>query len=192
MRRPLGVLAAGGGLTLVAFMFGAAPLFVPGVALMLVALASSAWVTAAVQGARIERRGLPARVIEGESVPARVSLRRGPAGLPGAMLLDPASKVLADPRRGRHQVAPPTLVLSDPLGLVSLSKRGAGEATQLLVLPRTEPIRWSASGDGRLSEGSLPRARRERHAAVDVGGLRPYRPGTPASRIHWPALARGA
>jgi uncharacterized protein (DUF58 family) len=29
-------------------------------------------------------------------------------------------------------------------------------------------------------------------AAVDVDGLRPYRPGTPASRIHWPALARGA
>jgi hypothetical protein len=25
-----------------------------------------------------------------------------------------------------------------------------------------------------------------------VDGLRPYRPGTPASRIHWPALARGA
>jgi uncharacterized protein (DUF58 family) len=29
-------------------------------------------------------------------------------------------------------------------------------------------------------------------AAVDVDGLRPYRPGTPASRIHWAALARGA
>ena len=29
-------------------------------------------------------------------------------------------------------------------------------------------------------------------AAVDVDGLRPYRPGTSASRIHWPAVARGA
>jgi uncharacterized protein (DUF58 family) len=27
---------------------------------------------------------------------------------------------------------------------------------------------------------------------VEVDGLRPYRRGTPASRIHWPALARGA
>jgi uncharacterized protein (DUF58 family) len=27
---------------------------------------------------------------------------------------------------------------------------------------------------------------------VEVDGLRPYRVGTPASRIHWPALARGA
>ena len=29
-------------------------------------------------------------------------------------------------------------------------------------------------------------------AAVDLDGLRPYRPGTSASRIHWQALARGA
>jgi uncharacterized protein (DUF58 family) len=29
-------------------------------------------------------------------------------------------------------------------------------------------------------------------AAVDLDGLRPYRVGTPASRIHWPAVARGA
>jgi uncharacterized protein (DUF58 family) len=29
-------------------------------------------------------------------------------------------------------------------------------------------------------------------AATEVDGLRPYRPGTPASRIHWAALARGA
>jgi uncharacterized protein (DUF58 family) len=28
--------------------------------------------------------------------------------------------------------------------------------------------------------------------ATEVDGLRPYRDGTPASRIHWPALARGA
>jgi uncharacterized protein (DUF58 family) len=29
-------------------------------------------------------------------------------------------------------------------------------------------------------------------AAVELDGLRPYRLGTPASRIHWAALARGA
>src|SRR5205807_7539470 len=29
-------------------------------------------------------------------------------------------------------------------------------------------------------------------AAVDIDGLRPYRHGTSASRIHWPAFARGA
>ncbi len=29
-------------------------------------------------------------------------------------------------------------------------------------------------------------------AAVELDGLRAYRPGTPASRIHWPALAKGA
>ena len=38
--------------------------------------------------------------------------------------------------------------------------------------------------DGRASSEAL--------AAVNIDGLRPYRPGTPASRIHWPAVARGA
>jgi uncharacterized protein (DUF58 family) len=37
-------------------------------------------------------------------------------------------------------------------------------------------------------QGSLTEAL----AASEIDGLRPYRPGTPASRIHWPALARGA
>ena len=41
----------------------------------------------------------------------------------------------------------------------------------------------------RLADGH---AASEAMAAVDVDGLRPYRPGTPASRIHWPAVARGA
>ena len=45
---------------------------------------------------------------------------------------------------------------------------------------------------GRRSEGSDARPVDEPLAAVDVDGLRPYRPGTPASRIHWAALARGA
>ena len=65
-------------------------------------------------------------------------------------------------------------------------------AQKLLVLPRTEPVRWlrPTAGGGSIS----PTATRpsEALAAVDVDGLRPYRVGTPASRIHWPAVARGA
>ena len=41
--------------------------------------------------------------------------------------------------------------------------------------------------------GSEARARAaDALAAVDLDGLVPYRPGTSAARIHWPALARGA
>src|SRR5437588_781558 len=58
-------------------------------------------------------------------------------------------------------------------------------------IPRTEPVR-ALRGDpaGPLSAGGSPSP--EPLAAIEVDGLRSYRVGTPASRIHWPALARGA
>jgi uncharacterized protein (DUF58 family) len=62
----------------------------------------------------------------------------------------------------------------------------------VLVLPRTERVRWRARHAGRAPQHSTGNSYTEPMAAVDVDGLRPYRPGTPASRIHWPALARGA
>jgi len=60
------------------------------------------------------------------------------------------------------------------------------------VLPRTERVKWSSRDRGRRAEGANSRHSDEPLSAVDVDGLRPYRPGTPASRIHWAALARGA
>ena len=58
--------------------------------------------------------------------------------------------------------------------------------------PRTEPVRWLTAAGRRRFELPDGDAASEAFAAVDLDGLRPYRPGTPASRIHWPALARGA
>ena len=84
------------------------------------------------------------------------------------------------------------LVVRDMLELASTSKPGTGDVQELLVLPRIEPVHWTARDRGRRSEGSDARPVDEPLAAVDIDGLRPYRPGTPASRIHWAALARGA
>ena len=78
------------------------------------------------------------------------------------------------------------------LGLASRTRPGAGAIDELLVLPRTEPVRWSARDRAHRAEGSDARPADEPLAAVDIDGLRPYRPGTSASRIHWAALARGA
>jgi uncharacterized protein (DUF58 family) len=83
------------------------------------------------------------------------------------------------------------LRLRDPLGLFVCSRSSAGRAQDVLVLPRTEPVRWVGRG-GEAAGTTAARQRPELLAAVEVDGLRPYRPGTPASRIHWPALARGA
>jgi len=68
------------------------------------------------------------------------------------------------------------------------------------VLPRIEPVLYPGAGGGAGSAGVGPdgagareslRGRMDGSAAeLDLDGLRPYRQGTPASRIHWPALAR--
>jgi len=52
-------------------------------------------------------------------------------------------------------------------------------------------VKWTRNG-GEAASTPASRARADLLAAVEVDGLRPYRLGTPASRIHWPALARGA
>ena len=69
--------------------------------------------------------------------------------------------------------------------------RDSSPAQELLVLPRTERVKW-VPGAGEKWRRASGAAALEPFGATEVDGLRPYRQGTPASRIHWPALARGA
>jgi hypothetical protein len=59
----------------------------------------------------------------------------------------------------------------------------------VLVLPRLHPVITAGEGSP-LQSGA--RAALVAGAEVELDGLRPYRDGAPATRIHWPALARGA
>ncbi len=52
-------------------------------------------------------------------------------------------------------------------------------------------VSWLGIGGSRRFELPDGHSQAETFAAVDIDGLRPYRPGAPASRIHWPAVARG-
>src|SRR5262249_55423535 len=91
-------------------------------------------------------------------------------------------------RRGARALPAPVLELRDPLGVAARTVGMAGEE-RLLVLPRVHPV--TAVGDGSPVQ-SGGRAAPLAGAEVELDGLRPYREGAPASRIHWPALARGA
>jgi uncharacterized protein (DUF58 family) len=94
-------------------------------------------------------------------------------------------------RRGVRTLAPPVLAIRDPLGLAERVARDPDAAQQILVLPRTERVRWAARDGGRSAKADMARQRAELAVTVAVDGLRPYQPGTPASRIYWQGLARG-
>jgi uncharacterized protein (DUF58 family) len=213
VRRAAAVVVAGLALILVALLFDAAPLFVPGVAITLLGVAAPVWVAVAAQGATIERTLESTRVVEDQPIEATIEVRRGPWGLPGAAVLDPLAgepvsirspmsiisgastasvRIVASfPRRGIRRIEPPTLVVSDALELARIVRESPSPAQELLVLPRTERVKWVA-GAGEKWRRATGAAPLEPFGATEVDGLRPYRQGTPASRIHWPALARGA
>jgi uncharacterized protein (DUF58 family) len=212
MKAAASIVLAGLFLILAAFTFDSSVLFVPGVSLTLLGALVPAWIWLATRGASAVRTLDADSVVEDQPLEARIQVRCGRLGLPGAEVIDPlaagavaiggmlptaAEGRLADmrliarfPRRGRHRFEAPALVISDPLGLVRIGREGSPPVQELLVLPRTERLRWIERAADARPVGALGRTP-EALAAAEVDGLRPYRVGTPASRIHWPALARG-
>jgi uncharacterized protein (DUF58 family) len=189
-------------LTLVAGSFDSPSLYVPGVALLALGLGSAAWVALAAAGARVERTLGPHQVEEDEPWPLGLSFATGVLPPPGGELQEPLlPRALAVgwrrgrravvhvrfARRGRRTLPPPRVVLRDPLGLAEreLAPCPAGE---ILVLPRIEPVTAPGGGDAAaLAALARPQAGADE---VEVDGLRPYREGAPAARIHWPTVAR--
>lgn len=214
MRRSAGVLLAGALLIVVAFAFDTADLFVPGIAFGVVGVLIPPWIWLASRSTAVTRSIETDRVLEDQPLEARIEVRGGPLGAPGGEVIDPlaggaialggflfaprggrvadARLIVRFSRRGRRRLEPPALALRDPLGLVRIVRQGRGPAQTLLVLPRIERPRSLSNDPGDRLDQHAGTPVLEALAAVDVDGLRPYRPGTPASRISWPALARGA
>ena len=187
-------------------------LYVPGVGLLVLSIGSVAWVWLAARGATVFRVPGPHTVAEEEPYPLRVEVRSGLLPPPGGELLEP---LLGWPvpvggrwsrrlrinvrfsRRGRRVLEPDVLVIRDPLRLFSREVIGEG-GEEVLVLPRVEPVTAPGSGGagagaeaGLGSEPSLSGRRLDASAAeLEIDGLRAYREGAPASRIHWPSVAR--
>ncbi len=208
MRRAFatGLLALAFGLA--AALFDSEPLWVPAATLALLAAGSALWVSAGARGARVTRTLGARRVIEEQPLTISLDVSAGRLGLPPSAVADPllpapvvlrtgarAAHVRIEARfgrRGRRVLAPPRLLVADPLGLATreVTARASAADDELLVLPRIEPI-VAAPGGGEATRVAR-RGRLAVGAEIELDGIRPLRDGTPASRIFWPAVARGA
>ena len=210
MRATTATLLLAAAFVLSAAAFGTPPLYVPGVALALLVLALRVWSGSARRRLRAEAVPGPWSLSEGDTYPLGVRIDAG-MPLPGSSIEHPlADRPLqtgARPsgvhtvglrmrRRGRYLLDPPALVVSDPFGLQRRSIE-AGEGIPVLVLPRIEPVAapsGSGAGADRLlgstSHGSGGAGLDPGGVEFEVEGIRPFRDGTPASRIHWPTVAR--
>jgi uncharacterized protein (DUF58 family) len=213
--RPFGGLRSvallAGALVAAGLGFDSLSILVCGTALAAFTGGAAAWVGLAARAVRVERLPGPSRMQEDERYPLRVRIRRGPLPLPPATLADPLlpdpvpvgsnppaviSVAAPAPRRGRHLLAPSTLVLTDPVGLTTRAI-GTSREEELLVLPRIEPVRLAGSSpahekawlDG-LGTGGDAAGIESGAVDLEMDGLRPYRAGSPASRIHWRTVAR--
>lgn len=191
--------------------FASPSLLVPGFALLLLVGVSLVWVALAARGATAKRDSAPARIVEGDVFPLGIELRSGllppPAGELHDKLLGNPVRVgpfgprrieleLRMPRRGRHLLDGTRWTIRDPLGLRS-EEVAIPSGGELLVLPRIEEVIVPAlgvagygAGNSSSGEEGSSSLREARAVEFEVDGLRPYREGSPASRIHWPALAR--
>jgi uncharacterized protein (DUF58 family) len=203
MRSALGCAALGLLLLAVAGTFDAEPLYVTGAALLLLGAGALAWIGIGGYGAKLVRE-IPGRsIVEEQPLHVKLHARSGKLPLPPGWIDEP---LLPEPlrlpagrrearvrievtfgRRGRRRLPPPALILRDPFGLAQ--KVIAGPATdEILVLPRIFPVNLTAGGGD--ATPAHARASLLAAAETELDGLRPWREGSPASRIHWQTFAR--
>jgi uncharacterized protein (DUF58 family) len=216
VKRAAGSAALGAVLLLCAATFAMRSMYIPGITFLLLGVGFAVWVTLASAGARLEREPGPATVEEESPWPLRIVVTTGVVPLPGGEVIEPLVKrplplsqltagrdgkrrvrvEIRFTRRGRRAIEPARLVIRDPLGLAARETETASDRREVLVLPRVEPVLP-------VEGGGAPGTQSRGHEGRDDGGggrapapdmdldvLRPYRPGAPATRIHWPTLAR--
>jgi uncharacterized protein (DUF58 family) len=180
-----------------AALFDAWALSVPGLAMLLASALAWTWVAASAHGTELQLRCGAVSAQEDERVEIAVCVRRGAVPFPVAEVTPwPGAQVIALPsdrsgataatvriaRRGLHTVGPAQLRVSDPFGICERGR--LSNTAELLVLPRISSV--SASVLACLDGFGGPSTQ----AAQTVDALRAYRSGSPASRIHWPTVAR--
>ena len=216
MKRAAGSAALGALLLVCAATFAMRSMYIPGITFLTLGVGFAIWVTLSMGGAKLEREPGPATVEEDSPWPLRIVVTTGILPPPGGEVIEPLLKQplrlakmkagrdgrrrvrveVRFGRRGRREIQAARLIVRDPLGLASREIEVSSDQTEVLVLPRIEPVLP-------VEGGGAPGTQRRGREGADSGGggrapapdleldvLRPYRPGAPATRIHWPTLAR--
>jgi uncharacterized protein (DUF58 family) len=192
MKRPGGLLLGAVVLAVVAGALASLALFALAVGLLLVTLAAGVSVAAAARRLVVTRSILQHEVAEDQPISVHFQVRR-PGRLPLPVHLEAQADVnnwvplgegggqlqLLVGRRGPWRLEPSRLRLRDALGIAHWSLVG-GRPEPLLLLPTPD------------LHVPIPPQPDARAGDPDLDGLEPYVPGTPISRVHWPALTRGA
>lgn len=90
--------------------------------------------------------------------------------------------------RGRFQIGPMAVRVSDPFGLVELS-RSFQSSVPLVVTPRPVPLSTIGAAAGQSAAGDARPRAFATGSAEDVT-VRAYRRGDELRRVHWPSSAR--
>ena len=195
----LGVVALLG-----AWLFGAVPLAPVGIGLVCAGALVTVWRLGCRKGGvRLATSGGHARLTEGD--PLRVDLRLegrlarwssgvaragsgGDAVLEARVRRGQASLQVERLPRGRYEVGPFHIELSDPLGLDRVDLV-VPSTTTVVVRPRVTVIEATAADVGRTRVGGRRPALL--HASgVDLHGVRDYQQGEALRLVHWPTTAR--
>jgi uncharacterized protein (DUF58 family) len=135
-------------------------MYVPGITFLALGLGFAIWVTLATAGAKLEREPGPATVEEDSPWPLRIIVTTGVVPPPGGEVVEPLLKQplrlsqltvgrdgkrrvrveVRFGRRGRREIQSAQLVIRDPLGLATRDVEAAVDQTEVLVLPRLEPV----------------------------------------------------
>jgi uncharacterized protein (DUF58 family) len=198
-------------LVLAAAAFDTPSLYVPGIALLLALPVGRLWAWQAARRVRLVHRPGPRAVIEGQPYSLEIVVDTDGLPLPGGVVTHPLASSPArlsarsappvtlevrSPRRGWWQIEPVTLRVTDPLRLTAAEVLTL-DSDRVLVLPRVEPVVLAGGALHGTDHGNVegpggPRGagHGKRSIEFEMDGLRSYRHGSPASRIHWPILAR--
>jgi uncharacterized protein (DUF58 family) len=189
MRRPVAVLSAAVGVGALAAGVASVALFALAVGLVLLMATGWAGLMLSMRYVRVERSISVSEVQE--DAPLRVHFTvQGVLWLPVTVEIEDhrggwarvtggeASLELRVGQPGAYWLEPSRVRLRDASGMFE-REQAAGRAEPLLILPAP------------LASSSARPARRELDDDLEPDGIRPYVPGTPLTRVHWPSLARG-